>query len=493
MAEALAQARGFVRLLERAGPASAYASLSDEEACVGTAGGQLETVLQTILEVTDVQVQATDKLRDLGLDSIGTGQLVHELRHVLRLTPADLSGDATIAELVEAGVDSKTAPASSAPVSFAAIEVFRAPLVVLVMLFHCPGDRDSLWGGAFAIDFFMNASFAFWYMTYPRGEPLYGRKVRSWVYDRLLTTLPMYYVLLVVQEFYFARHILDRPYLVRAELLNWAAAGVLVGYWDYGNTVTWFLATQAWLILAFPLVEYVVRVPTETTGSKLGLLVALAVFATPLLSALGLNAAFSMNHPAFMVPMMAVCITVTADLSSESPLLASVRLRQVVLLVFFLWFVLEAVWWSAQTGYTVNDYIQPIAAVAIPFLLQPTLVWSGFESFLASPVGRGLSAVAPYSMGMYVWQGIFAKLVLPLIPETPPCPQHGCNIFTPAGAPMVEMVMWKQTLFKVIILGAIAYASNHLIEKPLSRTLLTLKGAIEARSASARGGVREMV
>ena len=110
-------------------------------------------------------VQPSDSLLDLGLDSIATGQLMHQLRHVLPLRPADLTGGATIEELVgTAAAQQKAGSPPAAAISFAVVDMLRMPLCVLVMIYHCnaPDGRDSLGGAGVAVAFFMSASFAFW-------------------------------------------------------------------------------------------------------------------------------------------------------------------------------------------------------------------------------------------------------------------------------------------------------------------------------------------
>ena len=445
-------------------------------------GGTLGEVLRKVREVTGLVVQPSDSLLDLGLDSIATGQLMHQLRHVLPLRPADLTGGATLEELVgSAAAQQKAGSPPAVAISFAVVDMLRMPLCVLVMIYHCNASdgRDSLGGAGVAVAFFMSASFAFWQMSYPHGQPIYGRQVRLWICTRLTAVLPMYYVVLAVQQFFYLDFFLARPEWIGPELLNWVGAGVLVGYWVHGNAVIWFLAAQAWLILIFPVVVSTFRLTPglKITWRQLTLLAALSWGFIPALIWLGAPPYLSHGHPAFWAPMMPLCAAVTLDLSSPEPLLASTWLRQTLVGLFCLWFVMEALILSENDGYALNPYARPIAALTVPLLLQPNVLCSHFEGLISSPVGRSLSALAPYSMGFYLWQGIAAKVVLLVVKGRTARP-NGSHW----GAVVdVEQSAWKSTLYKLALLAAIAYASLHLVERPLADAI---KRALRLNSRS---------
>ena len=502
MLQPLEQARGVVRLLEGAtGNVTAHrhplALLEQGSASHCAESELLGMVLHKVSEVTGLHVSATDSFRDLGLDSIATGQVVHELRKVLPLSPAALTGKATIGELVDAAaVKQQAGDVPDVAISFTVVDMLRMPLCVLVMIYHSgtlpvtdPRGRDSLWGASVAVAFFMSASFAFWQLSYPHGQALYGKQVRLWMYARLATTLPMYYIVLAVQQFYYFDFFMAHPEVIRSELLNWFGAGVLVGYWIHGDSVIWFLAAQAWLILLFPMATSALRLQPEMTWQKLALLVAIAWGFFPVITWLGAPTYFSHGHPAYWAAMMPLCAAVTSDVSSDTPLLTNARLRRATISLLCIWFASETLWFSEKGAYAINPYVRPITALAVPFLLQPAVVWGHFEGFVASPVGRLLSAFAPYSMGFFLWQGIPASLDMRVQKAAPPCPSRGCHWGDNVD---VDQSAWKATLYKLVMLAAISYASLHLLERPLNGAFKRLLSSRPSRAPKSFNG-HEMV
>jgi hypothetical protein len=189
--------------------------------------------------------------------------------------------------------------------------------------------------------------------------------------------------------------------------------------------VIWFLETSACLCVIFPLVAHTLSFSKPPGLLKLAVLTVLSSGVTPLaitllnacddetwpVEFLGVdsfwdNVAMIHNNPIMLVPVMALCAAATADVMSDNGLLRSPLLRATLLLVCVVWFLLEVcVWKDIFAGY-MGIWAFPVAAITMPFLLQPSVVLSerGTDALLDGVVGRTLLWLAPYSTGFYAWQ-----------------------------------------------------------------------------------------
>jgi hypothetical protein len=173
-----------------------------------------------------------------------------------------LSLACNVQELV-AAFDKGDAAASGTQLSFAAMDIFRFPFAFLIFCAHLAeksGEGDPFYhrtfGGMFAVCLFFCFSFAFWQVSYPHGQPLYGRVVRHWVATRLSSLLLLYYLVLPVQQIFYGVIILDGEEsdasVRRFEVYNWFCIGVLWNYWANGNTVACSASNPRLCFLPWP-------------------------------------------------------------------------------------------------------------------------------------------------------------------------------------------------------------------------------------------------
>ena len=173
---------------------------------------------------------------------------------------------------------------------------------------------------------------------------------------------------------------------------------------------------------------------------------------------------FSMarGNPIGLIFVMALAIAVTADVTSRTPLLSSLLFRRILVLICAGWLLTEIFFISGGPAVACEYYGRPFAAFAVPFLLQPALISSSLERFLAGPGGKFLLSLAPYSSGFYAWQGVPSNTVL--APTMQP-------MYTDFHIP-APLFIWFEVTLKMLIMIAIAYASHHVLEKPLQRLLI---------------------
>jgi hypothetical protein len=211
--------------------------------------------------------------------------------------------------------------------------------------------------------------------------------------------------------------------------------------------IIWFLATSAWLVVFFPLIAHLLALAKPPTRAWLGALklggLTLAAYLVFPLVFVALNACdsgmwtlgddFMSNfpnvhyNPVLLLPFMGLCGAVTADVMSDDGLLRSALLRSAMLLVCLVWFLAEVFLWKDEVALVYELWGRPVAAIAVPFLLQPSRVFSarGANALMDGAVGRTLLGLAPYSTGFYAWQVPRRDVASPgPSRSTPPSPSH---------------------------------------------------------------------
>jgi hypothetical protein len=213
------------------------------------------------------------------------------------------------------------------------------------------------------------------------------------------------------------------------------------------------------------------------------------------------NSAMIFHNPLMLWPFMALCAAATADVMSDDGLLRNPLLRAALLLLCVVWFFLEVFVWKDKFSYNMAIWAFPVAAITMPFLLQPSVVFSerGTEALLEGVVGRTLLWLAPYSTGFYAWQ--VTRLLMrrrrgrPFAVLTDP---HGYALhsiwqgivleadvkvlFTPIfRAVSVQFIVPTPIIvfLKFVLMGAISYVSCHVLERPGNALLLRLIGSAQ--------------